>query len=1010
MSEDEQQLKKLLSIPDGLSQKPSNGKLRMDFSKEPPTADIDSSLEVQSNNSDVFVLSERARQYLVNHSLGRSNTKEDDSVFDSDGKDGVDTDKLLSPTLSQTSSLYEIPEEDDWTKSRGKLSANKENDAGNGNRNSIFSLLMAEHQWMNKIMGNNEENNTSLVEEKIMKGSDDQSRLAERRAKLHLDIPYSVSSFSNHRGDIDLDVDSKVKRSGTLSRYLMPSSQDGFVTPEPYGAEQDLSDTQSISSASESVNSSEIRDDMVKDRIGAGRLRNTAEDSASTWSWSSDEQEGDEVFVIHQDELPREDDSMLPEIFLQPSMSFSRYSHNLSNLTVPQPSVVGSMMSLAQFETYPQETSPSTNNEEKQMDGQNINCLDEKERKQDKNNDVDSSKPEPVSLDSEPDITIEQIRRLRDRKRLVSNESASTSRTSRSESSADESYMELMLGEARLAQNQRRRKTEEDENLSNVYDAEDGNDIKVINSEQLELKSITQEKVHNDSNMQRLHESLTSESSDEVDLIRNGAAKDFKNGTESNPEGPVKTDDPSNSAFDSYLASRFSPSQWVVPQPPSETEALEDLHVVSPPPSEFQETKFFKVSLPKLENIYSETEISLVHSPLSGLQHPKELVSESVELEHSLEDKEIEELIVPPPPSVTDPLLRVLIASPPSAFLDELNTPEKCENSSSSETLGYSYPVLDLTREGAISRELHRIETLSVGEKASHNSDGGKDNKSFLHESENGNRKQKKLFCTDYGTDRQCSSMSSTTSESEEVFIGLSSPDLRLRKSKPLPPERRSSLGFPEAGDTCMDDLKMYSSSTVNNISPSKAEEVSEDSITSGMKRCHDIVNIAVASSSEMKNRLEKCLSSSNEMDSNDRPHRDSEIQDDWHLAMQNHARFLACDVKVICSEITRKTEEIAPALETSLASLSKLVSFFEIGYKSWNPNFKRNINLLVSLTVEIVTLYCDVVVFTKAMIETALENPYKELLANKAEALVNQLASLIAELRTINPKDFSEV
>ena len=1044
MSEEEQQFKKWLSSPDGVYKKLANGNFRIDFSKEPPPANIDNSSDAltilepgSAIKAGAISLSARAQQYLVRQSMARLNDKRDSSVLDADDRspkqrirDSYGKEQLTSPTLSQSSSLYEIPEEDGWTHAGEGGAANKEGQNGNGKGNNIFNLLMAEHQWMDKVMDSSNDRTNDV------RGREDGSRMAARRAKLHLDLPSAASSFPRADDDsvfVD-DIHSQLRRSGTLSRYLVPTSQAGSDTPDAStsedGPEQDLGNMQSISSVDESINSSDMRDDMAKDRIGAVRLRSLSdasavEDTASTWSWSSDEQEGDEVFVIHQDELPSENDSGLPEIFLQPSMSFSRYSRNLSNLATPQPpSIVGSMMSLAQFETDSVETENTSkeNNIGESHNDQQCTVADEGNGLRDKEgatsvsednkvNDQKSSSSgsvSDVSVDGERDITIEQIRRLRDKKRIMSGGG------SQSESSADESsYIELILGEARLAQNNRRRRTKDDESGDLLPESE-VNGFEVTH----QLPSIemgSQEKPSVDENSriaipnEQLSEQAPNAAHDETDGTSGKIIAKTENATDQQqPKAPSESKN-TTSTFDAYLASRFSASEWIVPQPPSETEELADLRVVSPPPSELKEMKFDEPTFPKLEEFSSEAEVSTIDTTLFSLQHGEDCLPESVELNSSLGDKEIEELIVPPPPTVTDPLLCVFIASPPSAYFDSPDAYQEPGFSTisvkSSKSDAGDNASVDLSSENAISRELQRMQTLSL--------DGDKNEKPVTF--------SKPPSIADIAHGKQRLSASSTSSETE-VFHGSSSPVIRARKPKPSPPERKSSLGFPTESDCCPDDAHVTDvvdsymfhnvSSEVNStvqselstsIHEDKSQVASTVNLTADKKRCIDIANAACTSASKMKDQLKLVL---NERGKSSRNNQVSEIPDNFPQSMQNNARFLARDIKVISSAIQRNNGEIVPALETSLSSLGKLVSSCAV-FVGRNPKPEHNIETLVSVTIAIVTLYSDFIVCVKG----AIENPInKELVTDKADTLVNYLASLITALNTFQQAHYTEV
>lgn len=143
----------------------------------------------------------------------------------------------------------------------------------------------------------------------------------------------------------------------------------------------------------------------------------------------------------------------------------------------------------------------------------------------------------------------------------------------------------------------------------------------------------------------------------------------------------------------------------------------------------------------------------------------------------------------------------------------------------------------------------------------------------------------------------------------------------------------------------------------------------------------------------EFRNRLEAHLAGSS---------RRVELPSETNnvlLVLQNNARFLACDVKVISSSMKRGEAQVAAAVRASLDSIEELVKSCEKARKIPSENSSNNVCALVSIVTEVLDRYRDVIATIKATI-TADPNSAEVELAEKANAVTTTIATLIRTLR----------
>lgn len=119
-----------------------------------------------------------------------------------------------------------------------------------------------------------------------------------------------------------------------------------------------------------------------------------------------------------------------------------------------------------------------------------------------------------------------------------------------------------------------------------------------------------------------------------------------------------------------------------------------------------------------------------------------------------------------------------------------------------------------------------------------------------------------------------------------------------------------------------------------------------------------------------------------------------------WLLVLQNNARFLACDVKVISSSAKRGGAQVVAAIRASLDSLEKLVESCENATTILNESSTDNVSPLVSMVLEVLEHYAGVITTVKAATVEQADDSNVEFLAEKTSAMAKLIATLIRTLR----------
>ncbi|XP_022803954.1 uncharacterized protein LOC111341263 isoform X2 [Stylophora pistillata] len=119
-----------------------------------------------------------------------------------------------------------------------------------------------------------------------------------------------------------------------------------------------------------------------------------------------------------------------------------------------------------------------------------------------------------------------------------------------------------------------------------------------------------------------------------------------------------------------------------------------------------------------------------------------------------------------------------------------------------------------------------------------------------------------------------------------------------------------------------------------------------------------------------------------------------------WLLKVQNNARFLACDVKVISSSTKRGSLQVVSAIKTSLDSLEKLVESCENTHSMVDATCDWNGRHIVATVQEVVEQYYDILCTVKIASFQKSDNPNIELLVKKTNAFTALIDSLIRALR----------
>ena len=119
-----------------------------------------------------------------------------------------------------------------------------------------------------------------------------------------------------------------------------------------------------------------------------------------------------------------------------------------------------------------------------------------------------------------------------------------------------------------------------------------------------------------------------------------------------------------------------------------------------------------------------------------------------------------------------------------------------------------------------------------------------------------------------------------------------------------------------------------------------------------------------------------------------------------WPLVLQNNARFLACDVKVISSSIKRGGAQLLAAIRASLDSLEKLVESCEKASETLSKSSTDNVCTLVSMVIEVLEHYCDVITTVKTASVERPDDQNVVALVEKTSAMSLLITSLIRTLR----------
>ena len=119
-----------------------------------------------------------------------------------------------------------------------------------------------------------------------------------------------------------------------------------------------------------------------------------------------------------------------------------------------------------------------------------------------------------------------------------------------------------------------------------------------------------------------------------------------------------------------------------------------------------------------------------------------------------------------------------------------------------------------------------------------------------------------------------------------------------------------------------------------------------------------------------------------------------------WPLVLQNNARFLACDVKVISSSVKRGSAQVVAAIRASLDSLEKLVESCEKANAILSESSTHSVHTLISMVTEVLEHYRDVIATVKATTNEQPDDRNVESLVEKTNAMATLIASLIRTLR----------
>ena len=158
--------------------------------------------------------------------------------------------------------------------------------------------------------------------------------------------------------------------------------------------------------------------------------------------------------------------------------------------------------------------------------------------------------------------------------------------------------------------------------------------------------------------------------------------------------------------------------------------------------------------------------------------------------------------------------------------------------------------------------------------------------------------------------------------------------------------------------------------------------------------KCSEVCKEGLSRVCSFKKRLEFCLKEGLTIE------KLPDERMNWLLMLQNNARFLACDVKVIVSSVQRGTAQVVSAIQASLDSLEKLVESCEKANATVVDNTTWSVSTMVSMVIEVVEHCGDVIASVEATVEERPNNCGLESLTEKANALGTLIASLIRKIR----------
>ena len=158
--------------------------------------------------------------------------------------------------------------------------------------------------------------------------------------------------------------------------------------------------------------------------------------------------------------------------------------------------------------------------------------------------------------------------------------------------------------------------------------------------------------------------------------------------------------------------------------------------------------------------------------------------------------------------------------------------------------------------------------------------------------------------------------------------------------------------------------------------------------------KCSEVCEESLSKVGDLKKRLEAHLGKSAP-----RVKLPSETKN-WPLVLQNNARFLACDVKVISSSAKRGGAQVVAAIRASLDSLEKLVESCENATTILNESSADNVTALVSMVLEVLEHYAGVITTVKAATSEESDDSDVDFLAEKTSAMATLIATLIRTLR----------